>query len=115
MLKTFPVELISENSFFNLPSRSFSIRLIFKYNIYEQVKKDPTVKIKTAISKLIRRLLKQNKIAEQNKYYLTSIDITLERLIENNKVDNLPLTKNDIKTLLTISLNNSYCQFNSKF
>jgi hypothetical protein len=43
-------------------------------NIYEQVKKDPTAKIKTAISKLIRRLLKQNKITEQNKYYLTSID-----------------------------------------
>jgi hypothetical protein len=45
----------------------------------------------------------------------TAIDITLERLIENNKLDNLPFTKNDIKKLLTISLNNSYCQFNGKF
>jgi hypothetical protein len=43
-------------------------------NIYEQVKKDPTTAIKTEISKKVTKLLEQNKITEQNKYYLTSID-----------------------------------------
>jgi hypothetical protein len=169
-------------------------------NIYEQVKKDPTTKIKNNISKLITKLIKQNK------YYLTSIDdlpkirgqpkldknntpmriftcsrntitsplsefifkiikelrttlngvmcntssfikninnikldqndclasldiqdlytnipvnkaidITLKRLIESKKLNNLPFTKTDIKDLLNLSLKNSYCQFNDKF
>ena len=44
------------------------------FNIYEQVKKDPTTIIKTQINKKVTKLLNQNKITEQNKYYLTSID-----------------------------------------
>ncbi|CAF1371595.1 unnamed protein product, partial [Rotaria sp. Silwood1] len=44
-----------------------------------------------------------------------AIDITLKRLIESKKLDNLPLTKTDIKDLLNLSLKNNYFQFNDKF
>ncbi|CAF4179311.1 unnamed protein product [Rotaria sp. Silwood2] len=175
-------------------------------NVYEQVKKDPTTIIKTEISKKVTKMLNQNKITDQNKYYLTSIDdlpkirgqpklhkvdipmrivtcsrdtitspisqfifkiikelrttlngvvcntsnfiknirdvklnqdehlasldiqdlytnipvnkaidITLERLVESKKLDNLPFTKTDIKELLDLTLKNSYFQFNGKF
>ena len=43
-------------------------------NVYEEIKKDPTSTIKTEISKKVTKLLNQNKITEQTKYYLTSID-----------------------------------------
>ncbi|CAF4356108.1 unnamed protein product [Rotaria sp. Silwood2] len=43
-------------------------------NIYEQVKKDPTTTIRTEINKMLTKLLNQNKITEQNKFYLASID-----------------------------------------
>ncbi|CAF4578159.1 unnamed protein product [Rotaria sp. Silwood2] len=175
-------------------------------NVYEQVKKDPTTIIKTEISKKVTKMLNQNKITDQNKYYLTSIDdlpkirgqpklhkvdipmrivtcsrdtitspisqfifkiikelrttlngvvcntsnfiknirdvklnqdehlasldiqdlytnipvnkaidITLERIVESKKLDNLPFTKTDIKELLDLTLKNSYFQFNGKF
>ncbi|CAF5130122.1 unnamed protein product, partial [Rotaria sp. Silwood1] len=41
-------------------------------NIYEQVKNDPTPKIKEEISKEVTKLLNQNKITLNTKYYLTS-------------------------------------------
>ena len=175
-------------------------------NVYEQVKKDPTTIIKAKINKKITKMLNQNKITDQTKYYLTSIDdlpkirgqpklhkinnpmrivtcsrdtitspisqfifkiikelrttltsvvcntsnfiksiadiklnqdehlasldiqdlynnipinkaidITLKRLNDNNKLDNLPFTKTDIKELLNLTLKNSYFQFNGKF
>ncbi|CAF4889307.1 unnamed protein product, partial [Rotaria magnacalcarata] len=44
-----------------------------------------------------------------------AIDITLKRLDESKKLDNLPFTKTDIKELLILALKNSYFQFNGKF
>ncbi|CAF4635068.1 unnamed protein product [Rotaria sp. Silwood2] len=44
-----------------------------------------------------------------------AIDITLKRLDESKKLDNLPFTKTDIKELLILALKNSYFQFNDKF
>ncbi|CAF5049984.1 unnamed protein product, partial [Rotaria sp. Silwood1] len=43
-------------------------------NVYKRINKDPTATIKAEISKKVTKLLQQDKITEQNKYYLTSID-----------------------------------------
>ncbi|CAF2852470.1 unnamed protein product [Rotaria sp. Silwood2] len=44
-----------------------------------------------------------------------AVDITIDELIKSNKLDNISLTKTDIKNLLLLSLKNSYFQFNNKF
>ncbi|CAF4924035.1 unnamed protein product, partial [Rotaria socialis] len=44
-----------------------------------------------------------------------AIDITLKRLDESKKLDNLLFTKTDVKELLILALKNSYFQFNGKF
>jgi hypothetical protein len=43
-------------------------------NVYQQVKTDPTTKIKEEINNKITKLMNQNKITLNTKYYLTSID-----------------------------------------
>ncbi|CAF1215941.1 unnamed protein product [Rotaria sordida] len=195
------IVVMNKNDYFNKIEEKLN-----DLNVYEQVKKDPTTIIKTEINKKVTKMLNQNKITDQNKYYLTSIDdlpkirgqpklhkidtpmrivtcsrdtitspisqfifriikelrttlngvvcntskfvkiisdvklnqdehlasldiqdlytnipvskaidITLKRLDESKKLDNLPFTKTDIKELLNLALKNSYFQFNGKF
>ncbi|CAF3315909.1 unnamed protein product [Rotaria socialis] len=195
------IVIMNKNDYFNKIEEKLN-----DLNVYEQVKNDPTTIIKTEINKKVTKMLKQNKITDQNKYYLTSIDdlpkirgqpklhkidtpmrivtcsrdtitspisqfifriikelrttlsgvvcntsnfikiitdvklnqdehlasldiqdlytnipvnkaidITLKRLDESKKLDNLPFTKTDIKELLILALKNSYFQFNGKF
>ncbi|CAF1545313.1 unnamed protein product [Adineta ricciae] len=44
-----------------------------------------------------------------------AIDIVIHRLTESKKLEDMKLTKTDIKRLLLVALNNSYFQFNNKF
>ena len=44
-----------------------------------------------------------------------AVDITINELIKSNKLDNINLTKTDVRNLLLLSLKNSYFQFNNKF
>ncbi|CAM4845408.1 unnamed protein product [Rotaria magnacalcarata] len=44
-----------------------------------------------------------------------AVDITMEKLVQSKKLENLKLTKTDIKNLLLLSLKNNYFKFNNKF
>jgi hypothetical protein len=44
-----------------------------------------------------------------------AVNITINELIKSKKLDNIKLTKTDVKNLLLLSLKNSYFQFNNKF
>ncbi|CAF5046583.1 unnamed protein product, partial [Rotaria socialis] len=63
------IVIMNKNDYFNKIEEKLN-----DLNVYEQVKNDPTTIIKTEINKKVTKMLKQNKITDQNKYYLTSID-----------------------------------------
>ncbi|CAF5221536.1 unnamed protein product, partial [Rotaria magnacalcarata] len=63
------IVIMNKNDYFNKIEEKLN-----DLNVYEQVKNDPTTIIKTEINKKVTKMLKQNKITGQNKYYLTSID-----------------------------------------